>query len=296
MDRYAKYMGGGYFENMGSCNVTLFLALSGYGLTASWKSDSDMNNYWRNKLEKIYFPYALITILWMFVFFTKPLSGKIVFFNVLCININNGLVLDSTMWFLTFLWLWYIFFYWIMLKKIATYFKVFCFWMIGFVASSMWNVPEEIAWFAQVVRWSAFGFPLGVTGYFIMEKINVLFRKKWLESIWWGIIGIIALAVFHYMYYTYIFTDCIYEVTGILWTVGVVGIFHLVPTQKEFWKFPINIKRVIVILPYMIYLLENKVLQYAIRNQFNLGVYLIYLVAVACVMGMLVGSFQQAKH
>lgn len=281
---------------MGSCNVTLFLALSGYGLTASWRNDSDMKNYWRNKLEKIYFPYALITILWMFIFFTKPLSGKIVFFNALCININNKLALDSTMWFLTFLWFWYIFYYWIMLKKIAIYFKVFCFWLIGFVVSSMWNVAEEIAWFAQVVRWSAFGFPLGVTGYFAIEKINAQFRKKGLESIGWGILGIIALIVFHYIYYTYSFTDFIYQITGILWTVGVVSIFHLIPDPKNFMRLSVSIKKVLAVIPYMIYLLENKVLQYASGNQFGLGRYLFLLGVLACILSMLVVSFQRVEH
>lgn len=282
-----------YFQNMGACNVTLFLALSGYGLTASWKNDCEMKCYWKNKLEKIYFPYVLVTFFWLFFCFDRPLSGKIVLLNILCINVDKNYTLDSTMWYLTFLLFWYLSFYLVMRQKIGTYFKVFCLLVLGFLTSSMWNVPEETAWFAQVIRWSSFGFPLGIVLYFVGEKINFLINKDRYKKILWGISGCVALVAFYYFYYTYPFTDYVYEITGILWTVGVIGIFQWIPIQEGVSLFTTNKRRALALIPYLIYLLENKVLQYTIKNQFNLGTYLLLLVLAAFLVAMLIDRVQR---
>lgn len=161
-----------YLSNMGSCNVSLFLGLSGYGLAASWRKNQEMTKYWQKKIEKIFFPYFIVSLFWIIVFSKNTWPLEVMATNILGIHINQSLSLDFTMWFISFLYIWYIAFFFIMKTKQKMYIKISLLIIIGALFSSLCDVPTQWAAFFQVSRWAAYAFPTGVILFFSFERIK----------------------------------------------------------------------------------------------------------------------------
>ena len=88
--------------------VSIFLILSGYGLSSSCSSNG-LKNFFKKRLSGVILPYALVTTMVSVAYgtlFTEPLR---VFRTITLTNPLDPI--DKTMWFIYFICLWYILFF-----------------------------------------------------------------------------------------------------------------------------------------------------------------------------------------
>ena len=95
---------------LGTGGVAVFLILSGYGLVVSYQKNGIKNEYWEHKIKKVFIPYWIVTFLWVvFIGLLKPSRSELLIKNLLLIDYNREI--DATMWYLSFLLLWYLLFF-----------------------------------------------------------------------------------------------------------------------------------------------------------------------------------------
>lgn len=98
----------------GAWGVCIFLVLSGFGITQSYLK-SGINVYILVKrLFRVWLPYAIVTGLWIIIdriFFEKNYKIQTIIFSILGIDLKP--VIDGTMWFITFIMIWYVVFYFV---------------------------------------------------------------------------------------------------------------------------------------------------------------------------------------
>lgn len=95
---------------LGPIGVTWFLFLSGYGLTKSYEKNG-LNGYFQKRFKKVMMPYLAITFLWFLVeaFLGKYYSFIVYFLTFIGFDYNRNL--DPTMWYISLIILWYLFFF-----------------------------------------------------------------------------------------------------------------------------------------------------------------------------------------
>lgn len=93
----------------GAWGVSIFVILSGYGLTLSFQKNG-LNGFVRKKLSKIFIPYFIVTSSWILIntfILNKIYSIKEIFLSLT--GIYN--YFDSSMWYIGFIFLLYIIFF-----------------------------------------------------------------------------------------------------------------------------------------------------------------------------------------
>lgn len=157
---------------LGTGGVSIFLLLSGYGLYQSYrKNGMETKSYWNKKLEKIFVPYAVVTIvyyLYLMLCGITPGFAKL-FENILCIDYAR--TMDGTMWYMSFLLLWYIAFFLVFLFQGSLIGKVVMLFLLGCAFRTGWLEATfgKCAWqFSE----NAFSFPIGVGFGYLMDLFN----------------------------------------------------------------------------------------------------------------------------
>lgn len=92
--------------NIASIGVILFLFISGYGVFCSYQNKG-LNHYFKNKIHKIWIPYVLIFIL---SYIIHPCYNLIEFI-ISILGFNPNPKTDPTMWYISYLFLFYISFF-----------------------------------------------------------------------------------------------------------------------------------------------------------------------------------------
>jgi peptidoglycan/LPS O-acetylase OafA/YrhL len=101
----------GIIKNAGAWGVTIFLLLSGFGLTQSYLK-SGLTNFFRNKIIKVLVPYSIVTIIWFILDAVIYKTSYGVIRTVLTIfGLGVKSPVDGTMWYITFILIWYVIFY-----------------------------------------------------------------------------------------------------------------------------------------------------------------------------------------
>ena len=101
----------GYIYAAGAWGVNLFLILSGYGIAKSNKTQIK-ENFFKDKIKKIYFPYVLMTfvvLLFYIIFNFNFIDIKTIIFSIL--GLDFGFLYDKTMWYISFIFVQYVLFY-----------------------------------------------------------------------------------------------------------------------------------------------------------------------------------------
>lgn len=93
-------LGSRFFTPLGGGGVAVFLILSGYGLSESYKRKG-LNSFWKKKIIHVLFPWWIIYFL--FLQDWNHINGWDIFGNIT--------LFDTTCWYLQYLFLWYIIFY-----------------------------------------------------------------------------------------------------------------------------------------------------------------------------------------
>lgn len=130
---------GTMFNGLGGWGVSIFLFLSGYGLFVSY-SKNGLKRYWIKKLKKVYIPFIIAMLVQVIVriIVLKTNFNRIDLIASL-LGINPSNVIDSSMWYISYLMIWYILFFVIFIIKISEKFKLillFCSTILVYQISS----------------------------------------------------------------------------------------------------------------------------------------------------------------
>lgn len=184
---------------MGNGGVTIFLLLSGYGLYASWQAKGlNAKTYWSGKINRIFLPYIAVTVLYYLylLWIGTDLGAGILLDNLLCLDFQRHM--DKTMWYMSFLLIWYIVFFVLFYFDYPTPAKIGLLVVVGFAFRDYWlkDVFADCTWQFYT---HAFSFPLGVLMGYGMELANRSFRDQaalpWKTAAGWILAGI-SLVVF----------------------------------------------------------------------------------------------------
>ncbi len=170
-----------YYIWGGAGGVTLFLVLSGYGLNLSCEKNG-FSHYWNKRLRKVYFPYLCVALFVLVGW--RIVDLRVIVCTVL--GLDLGLIADSTMWYISFILLWY-FTYYVIARisclianlKIRSIFLLFSLFLstIGFLFLSKIGFWHR----ASGSELYLFAFPLGVllsklTKVKVRENIRTMFQ------------------------------------------------------------------------------------------------------------------------
>ncbi|MCJ7836924.1 hypothetical protein MUB23_16215 [Cuneatibacter sp. NSJ-177] len=148
-----------------------FLFLSGYGLFMSFNEKGIHQNYWNDKIAKIFTPYWIVTICYFILIKGKDTS--ILLKNLLMVDFNRDM--DATMWYMSLLIIWYFIFY--ILFKFEVNNIIRCFFMLLLASFILENSSyfDSCSWQFQQ---NAFSFPLGVVAAMIIHYCNDRVRVR----------------------------------------------------------------------------------------------------------------------
>lgn len=98
-----------WLRQVGLFAVTVFFALSGYGLVVSYeRSEYSLKNYWRKRVFTVVLPYAVFTVLYVIV---RLLLGEQVTPASVALSFVNGTPVVKYSWFVETILLYYCAFY-----------------------------------------------------------------------------------------------------------------------------------------------------------------------------------------
>lgn len=100
-----------YFTPLGGIGVSIFLILSGYGLTASYNRNG-LKEFWKKRISTVIIPYFILEI--YSYFFVNDFNFKTFLLDILLIKL-----LYPIGWYLNYLVIWYMLFWLIMFPKIS---------------------------------------------------------------------------------------------------------------------------------------------------------------------------------
>lgn len=149
------------FAYTGGYGVAIFLILSGYGLAYSYKRDSTLMNYFYKRVSKVLLPYSLVTIAWILIdiiIFNKVYSLKLILAAILGLDVTRSI--DPSMWYVTFIILWYIAFYAIFKLPLRNVVKIFVLFCLSYTFDNLViNRFPALFWQFDL---HAYAFPVGV--------------------------------------------------------------------------------------------------------------------------------------
>ena len=156
------------FRYFATFSVSIFLILSGYGLTKSYLADG-LKNFIRKRISSVYIPF-LITSIILFLLFHKNNHSTFELIKTITF-LNKDLTLDGTMWFIYYILIWYTAFYITFKLKSNNIIKVT---LLFFLSLGLNNYSYIIDSKTLSFQFSlhAFSFPIGVA-LALMPKIQV---------------------------------------------------------------------------------------------------------------------------
>ncbi len=173
----------GYVEWGGAGGVVIFLILSGYGIDQTC-TGKGFSGYWIKRIKRVWIPYVLASL--YHIAANQITDPKAILCTVVGLDLNLGCLADKTMWYISYILLWYLAYYMIarlssLIGKTSLQQTVKC---IGLLATAygfralcvlgFWH-SGSLAWLYQ------FAFPLGV----ILSRMSFLrARKPFCTGIW----------------------------------------------------------------------------------------------------------------
>ena len=277
------------FENghilnlMGTGAVCLFLVLSGYGTYVSYSGGIELKDYWNKKIDKIFLPYWIVTLLYVFCFM-RSLPVIIIMKNLLCIDYDRNI--DGTMWYMSFLLLFYAAFYIIFKFKIEDPVKILFLTLFGLCLNDLAAQGTFKACSWQFCN-NYLAFPSGV---FLGWISKFTFPKKIIQT--GKLLKILLLALSVILYYLILrFDKDAFGILGIALSLGCIMLVSLISPYLQ--NIKVDIFKVTGKYSYILYLLEGKFISitgacipydnYIIK----ICVFLIFLVGFSCVFSRL---------
>ncbi|TGE33822.1 acyltransferase [Desulfosporosinus sp. Sb-LF] len=180
------------FGYLGAQGVAIFLVLSGYGLTTSFLKNGIDKGFLVRRLRAVLLPYSLVTMLWFMVdYFFKGKMYPIKTIVLSLIGFDFQLTMDATMWYITFILMWYLIYYVIFSLKLPNILRVGLLFGLAYLFRyhSRVNFTELVYW-----QWGlhAIMFPLGAL--FALVRYPRLSDKT--VNLGLGLFGIVGLGFY----------------------------------------------------------------------------------------------------
>lgn len=148
------------FSYFGAQGVGIFLIISGYGLTTSFLRNGMDTGFLARRLRAVLLPYSLVTSLWFMIDYYQ---GKLYSIKTIVLSLAGfdfHLTMDATMWYISFIMMWYLIYYLIFSLKLTNFIRVGL--LFGFAYLFRYHSRAN---FTELVYWQwglhAFMFPLG---------------------------------------------------------------------------------------------------------------------------------------
>lgn len=179
------------FGYLGAQGVAIFLILSGYGMTTSFLNKGLDKGFLLRRLRTVLLPYSLVTLLWFSYdyFHGKTYPLKTIVSSLLGFDFN--LTMDATMWYISFILMWYFVFYLIFRLPLPNILKVGM--LFGFAYflryHSRVGFTEPVYW-----QWGlhAVMFPLGAL-FALLRPENI---SKNTVNLGLALMGLLGLSVY----------------------------------------------------------------------------------------------------
>lgn len=184
-----------FLNYLGSLGVTLFLFISGYGLTKSYVKNG-IDNFFKKRLSGVFIPYFLITIfkLGLSNIYGLRFNFKEIFLSLIGFDLNR--TLDPTMWYISFILIWYILFYFIFKNVKYNNNKIIAMFIISIIFVPSILFKNSIG--SSLGQWTLnfIAFPIGVFYAFREDIVN-----KYLTKFNITLIGIISVILYSTIFY-----------------------------------------------------------------------------------------------
>ena len=216
----------------GSWGVNIFLIISGYGIFRSFENHG-IEGYWKRRIVSVYIPYLIyqpvcLLTLWMF--------SNVCLINIVfaVIGIDFGQLLDKTMWYISYQFVWYLI-AWIAFLLWKKYGKnLICIIFLGIATIVIAAIGYlNVVWNHGSIAWAyCLSFPLGM---FLAAMRN---RRCKHITVFYIVVLIISIIIFvlrygkqHSSFEEMLFALCASFIPLIL-----ISLFRI-PEMKIFNKF-----------------------------------------------------------
>jgi|GEM_PF-1044701 len=161
----------------GAQGVSIFLIISGFGLTKSYFKKGIDGSFFIRRFKTVLLPYMIVTTIVIALDFltnTHSISSSIILSSLFGLNMQ----VDPTMWYISFIFLWYLVFYVVFGLNVRVHWKILCLMITSMLIKL--NIPSGFSLLNTPYEYSlhAFAFPLGVILALYSEKICSFFRTK----------------------------------------------------------------------------------------------------------------------
>ncbi|PFA05099.1 acyltransferase family protein [Bacillus cereus] len=261
-------------SHAGAWGVAIFLIISGFGLTQSYFK-SGINDFFKKRVSKVLFPYFIVTLIWVvidaFIGIKHSVSSTI----LVLIGINLNGEFDKSMWYITFILMWYLMFY-ITFKFIRTNnIRVIMLFMFSIILYKFRFIfPSGVGAGLYVLE-----FPIGVLLGISYKKITDVKTDN--LKIIQGILTICCFSIF-FILYTQFDSYKAYFLENLFFAFGSISLFGLL----SMYSIKMKLIEWVGIISFEIYLFEFVFLSnYKFIFNLSLNIWverLLYIVFVLC--------------
>jgi peptidoglycan/LPS O-acetylase OafA/YrhL len=276
-------------NNSGGWGVAIFLMLSGFGLTLSYQKKG-LKNFFRKKLFKVLLPYSAVTIILL-------AADKVIFhrqYGILksllaILGLGFRSPVDGTMWYVTYILIWYLVFYCIFRLNINFKLKLV---LTGLASAACYLAISIILPDTTVIRNYSFNFLLGVTLAAANNKINAINSvtiKRYL-----ALIPIPCAIIFYIFNYRITFgNDKVNPVSLIAFAIGsiaVVSLYSMHNLKSRLLQFIGKISYEMYLVEGVILFKYSSILDFSSYKYTRLGLSFIIIVASGYLLNFLFGK------
>ena len=269
----------------GAQGVAIFLILSGYGLTLSYNKTKN-KNFFSKRFSKVFVPYFIVTLGWIIMntmYFHITYAKRTIFFALIGFDIHRSI--DGTMWYISFVILWYFIFYFTFKLNINKIFKLlilFCFayWFRKNTFYTIFHINfGDLAWQYGL---HAYFFPIGVLIAFYFDKISA-----YLTPVRLFIFSTVCFLIYVINIHNNTIDLSYYTVSNLFFALGVISFLCLL----SYFNVYSRLLKFLGKYSYEIYLLEGNLL--AITHLFKnkllaLPFYLTVLIPLTLVLSKII--------
>ncbi|TGE39556.1 acyltransferase [Desulfosporosinus fructosivorans] len=273
------------FNYFGAEGVGIFLILSGYGLTTSFLKNGMDKSFLVRRIRAVMLPYALVTTLWLMLDYFKGKMYSLKTIVLSLVGFDLQLTMDATMWYITFILMWYLIYYLIFSLKLPNILSVGLLFGAAYLFRyhSQMNFTEQVYW-----QWGlhSFMFPLGA--------LFALFRQpgfsEKIVNVGLGLFGLLGFWVYNINVINNDLGLGPYMVSNFSFSVAILSLMIIIERCGLYSR----LLRFIGSISFEIYLFEAVFMYrlgipYILPNKFlSLGLYLIILIGSSLLLKKLI--------
>jgi peptidoglycan/LPS O-acetylase OafA/YrhL len=167
----------GMFRFAGAWGVAIFLIVSGFGLSQSYLKDGVGSKFLSRRFKKVLYPYAIVTGVWLLIAaFAQNTIYPVNTIALSLVGLDFKYTVDPTMWFVTFIALWYLVFYLVFRLPVHDLLRIGALFALAYALKtySINAEPNRVLW-----QWTlhAYAFPIGVLIGLAYRRVSFVFSS-----------------------------------------------------------------------------------------------------------------------